>query len=77
MPIFEYKCNKCGHVMEFLEKTSGSPKNVCQKCSSSDLQKIYSGFAVGQSKSARQKCQNCPSSPYQASLCSDSSCPFD
>ncbi|MHC4750489.1 MAG: FmdB family zinc ribbon protein, partial [Planctomycetota bacterium] len=48
MPIFEYKCNNCGHTMEFLEKTRTPRKHSCEKCSSTDLHKLLSGFAVGQ-----------------------------
>ena len=32
MPIFEYKCSKCGHKSEFLEKSSSKNKHVCEKC---------------------------------------------
>jgi len=47
MPIFEYKCSKCGHKSEFLEKGSGKKKHVCGKCGSSDMKKIFSTFSVG------------------------------
>jgi putative FmdB family regulatory protein len=48
MPIFEYKCNKCGHKMDFLEKSGGKGKHVCEKCGSPNMQKLFSGFSVGQ-----------------------------
>jgi len=51
MPIFEYKCQKCGHVTEFLEKGGGKRKHVCEHCKSPDLQKIFSGFSIGQADS--------------------------
>ena len=60
MPIFEYKCKKCGHEMEFLEKTSGSKKHKCQKCGSSALEKLFSSFAVGQSNSNTSQAGSCP-----------------
>ena len=63
MPIFEYKCNKCGQVMEFLEKSGGAQKHKCEKCGSSDVQKMMSGFAVGQGKN---NCDYCPKGPAQA-----------
>jgi len=44
MPIFEFKCNKCGHNTEFLEKSSGKNKHVCEKCGSSDMQKLFFRF---------------------------------
>jgi len=61
MPIFEYKCNKCGHTTEFLEKGSSVDKHVCQRCRSSDLQKLFSNFAVGHNdKSTPRYPDSCP-----------------
>jgi putative FmdB family regulatory protein len=61
MPIFEYKCQKCGHIMEFLEKSGSSRKHVCERCKSSNLQKIFSGFSVGQaSDSSLRGNDSCP-----------------
>lgn len=65
MPIFEYKCNDCGTVCEFLEKGKEPQKHKCSKCGNSNMQKILSGFAVGQSKSANT-CEACPACPSQA-----------
>ncbi|MHC4556474.1 MAG: FmdB family zinc ribbon protein [Planctomycetota bacterium] len=77
MPIFEYKCNNCGHTMEFLEKTRTPRKHSCEKCSSTDLHKLLSGFAVGQSKSTSQACETCPSGPSPTSACqSGGTCPL-
>lgn len=45
MPIFEYKCKKCGHKMEFLEKTDAGGRHKCEQCGSSSLQKLFSTFA--------------------------------
>ena len=63
MPIFEYKCNDCGKVIEFLEKSSKPQKHKCDKCGSSNMQKMLSGFAV-QNKSS-SPCDICPG-PSQA-----------
>jgi len=61
MPIFEYKCNKCGHKMEFLEKSGNKAKHVCEKCGSGDVQKLFSAFSVGQlSSSTSQSSDSCP-----------------
>jgi putative FmdB family regulatory protein len=67
MPIFEYKCKSCGHKMEFLEKSGHKGRHVCRKCQSSDLQKLLSGFAIGQDKTV--------SSPSQES-CPTGTCPL-
>ena len=74
MPIFEYKCNDCGHTMEFLEKKAGSPsagKYTCEKCKGSNLQKLFSGFSVGHSIAPPkwQGCDSCSSGPCPAGTC--------
>jgi len=32
MPIYEYKCSKCGHISEVWQKFSDSPLNTCELC---------------------------------------------
>jgi len=59
MPIFEYKCEQCGHVMEFLEKRAGAHKHKCERCKSSKLEKLLSGFSVGRS-APPPMCGTCP-----------------
>ncbi|UCC96766.1 MAG: zinc ribbon domain-containing protein [Phycisphaerales bacterium] len=75
MPIFEYKCNQCGHTMEFLEKTRTPSKHACEKCGGAHVQKLLSGFAVGRSKAATQACETCPSGPGQTDMCQTGGCP--
>ena len=41
MPIYEYKCNQCGTVDEYLLPVDGVPTE-CSRCSSSDLEKLHS-----------------------------------
>jgi putative FmdB family regulatory protein len=62
MPIFEYKCQKCGHKMDFLEKSSSKDKHICQKCGSSQMQKQFSGFSVGKTDKPNSSCHTvtCP-----------------
>ncbi len=45
MPIYLYKCEKCGKVFEQLVmKASEKPK--CSKCGSSNLKKLPTTFGV-------------------------------
>ena len=48
MPIYEYKCKKCGHVFEAFQRigADGSELN-CPKCSSNRPEKLFSAFASG------------------------------
>jgi putative FmdB family regulatory protein len=32
LPLFEYKCDKCGHLFEKLEKHSASKTKICPRC---------------------------------------------
>ncbi len=70
MPIFEYKCRQCGHVMEVLQKSRKATRQTCEGCGSSDVQKLMSGFAVGQSKPAAPACDSCQAS----SMCGGDGC---
>ena len=42
MPIYEYRCQKCGHEMEALRKISDPPLTECPKCHAASLQKLVS-----------------------------------
>ncbi|MFA5112717.1 MAG: FmdB family zinc ribbon protein [Candidatus Margulisiibacteriota bacterium] len=32
MPLYDYKCAKCGHVFEVLQKISAEPLRFCPQC---------------------------------------------
>jgi putative FmdB family regulatory protein len=32
MPIYEYRCTKCGHRFEAIQKVSDRPISKCEKC---------------------------------------------
>jgi putative FmdB family regulatory protein len=57
MPIFEYRCSKCGHVTAFLEKADSSNPHVCEKCGSEKTDKMFSTFAT---KTAKGTSASCP-----------------
>lgn len=40
MPLFDFKCNKCGEEFEKLVKTSEIP--VCITCESEDISRLVS-----------------------------------
>src|SRR4030095_7144524 len=42
MPIYEYKCQKCGHHHEALEKISDPPLRKCPECGRSSLTRLVS-----------------------------------
>jgi putative FmdB family regulatory protein len=41
MPIYEYECEKCGHIEEIIQKISDTPLCTCRYCSG-NLHKLVS-----------------------------------
>lgn len=60
MPIFEYKCKKCGHTTEILEKSDRSGSHTCEQCGSKALQRLFSSFSAGRSESGTNRGGSCP-----------------
>ena len=45
MPIYEYKCDQCGHHLEALQKISEEPLIYCPECGDAALRKQVSAAA--------------------------------
>jgi putative FmdB family regulatory protein len=46
MPIFEYKCRKCGEMFEsFAQRATVTKLPVCPSCGSKDAERLFSVFA--------------------------------
>ena len=47
MPIYEYKCEKCGEQFELRRSITGSDDDIeCPRCGSKLLNKVYSCFGI-------------------------------
>ncbi len=48
MPIYEYRCTRCGHELEALQKMSDAPLTDCPECGRPTLSKQISaaGFRL-------------------------------
>lgn len=48
MPIYEYRCDKCGHEFETIQKISEAPLRTCPHCAEETLRKKVSaaGFRL-------------------------------
>ena len=44
MPIYEYRCETCGHQEEFLQKVSEPPLTQCPACRSNTFSKMLLSF---------------------------------
>ncbi len=48
MPIYEYRCDACGHEMEAMQKMADDPLTECPECREPALKKLVSaaGFRL-------------------------------
>lgn len=48
MPIYEYRCDNCGHEFETIQKVSDAPLTTCPECAEEALRKKVSaaGFRL-------------------------------
>jgi putative FmdB family regulatory protein len=42
MPIYEYRCNACGHHLEEMQKMTDAPLRKCPECGKSQLKRLVS-----------------------------------
>ncbi len=65
MPIYEYRCEKCGEVFEALVKI-GEDNTACPKCNVKGATRIFSTFSArssdGRSIAGDSNCSSCSSS---------------
>ena len=46
MPLYEYRCESCGHQFEVIQKFSDAPIDVCPKCKAGPVVKLISSPAI-------------------------------
>jgi len=60
MPIYEYRCEDCGVITEFLHKRIGLPEKVaCERCGSEKVAKLLSAANVSVSEGRRATGKTC------------------
>ena len=42
MPIYEYQCNECNHVLDALQKVNDKPLVDCPECGKNSLKRLIS-----------------------------------
>jgi putative FmdB family regulatory protein len=55
MPIYEYKCEKCGAVFETLVSVHSKNETICSKCGSKEIRKLISAAGIKISPDAGQQ----------------------
>jgi putative FmdB family regulatory protein len=54
MPIYEFKCNKCGNIFEHLIFPSDEEdKVICPSCGQRDTSRLMSLFSCGSTSSSK------------------------
>ena len=62
MPVYDYKCTRCGHRFELLRGISSRDEVKCPKCGG-EVSRVYEGrWSVGKRGSGEcsGNCQGCP-----------------
>ncbi|MFG0249984.1 MAG: zinc ribbon domain-containing protein [Phycisphaeraceae bacterium JB051] len=73
MPIYEYKCQKCGHVTEQLRSMSAADDaTACEECQSKETQRVQSVFAANSGGPSVPDC--CPAGPMTGGGCCGGMC---
>ncbi|MBI4279615.1 MAG: hypothetical protein HY660_14280 [Armatimonadetes bacterium] len=45
MPIYEYRCTKCGHQFEVYQQVSDAPVSTCEQCGGS-VRRVFSPVGI-------------------------------
>lgn len=66
MPLFDYRCEECGHITEYLERADADGEHVCEACGSSKLTRQLSICSVQMSQGSQ------PAGGSSCSICGPS-----
>ncbi|MEW5693260.1 MAG: zinc ribbon domain-containing protein [Candidatus Hydrogenedentota bacterium] len=69
MPIYSYKCKKCGVEFDVLVGVgTGDQEIKCEKCNSKNVEKKFTSFAIGSSGSSSFS-SSCPTGICPTGTC--------
>ncbi len=74
MPIYEYRCEKCGHQFDYFARTQSDKPQKCEKCGAEQLSKQFSSFAAVSGSSAGAA--SCSTGACAPAACATGACPF-
>ena len=76
MPIYEYRCRKCGHLFEQLIRSDGDRPETCPQCGAPKPEKQFSTFSAAAGTASGGGFPACPPGGCDAGECSGGACPF-
>lgn len=53
MPVYGFKCQKCGEKFNLLLSFSQKDKAICPRCQSKELQEYFSGYGSARANSSQ------------------------
>lgn len=57
MPIYEYRCRKCGEFFEKIQKVDEGPESIsCPYCGEWEPEKVVSGFSTTRKSESTSSC---------------------
>ncbi len=59
MPIYEYRCNNCGRIQEFMVIRGSNVDIVCPNCGSRNMERVLSASSFVNSDSYRLPGKTC------------------
>lgn len=73
MPLYEYRCNECGHHFEVLVRVEQSAEPFCPECGHDRVARQLSVFKASTATPGNDVEFVCPS---MDGTCSDGNCPY-
>ena len=71
MPLYEFKCQTCGHVFEHLSRRASDLPDECPECGASGPKKLLSSFNARDSgPPAAGGSSSCPTGTCPTGTCS-------
>ena len=59
MPLFEFKCTKCGHKFDLIISYANKNKATCPQCGAENPKQMLSQFSSPRSSGSDDMCRGC------------------
>jgi putative FmdB family regulatory protein len=59
MPLYTYRCKKCGHEVEVLVVGGRGAPAKCPKCAGRAIERRFGGFSCGGGSGKQKKSSSC------------------
>ena len=70
MPIYEFKCQKCGHLFDYFARKVNEKASKCPECGAAEVEKQFSTFNAADSRDSAED------TSCATGTCTTGSCPL-